>query len=253
MSELVIVGIVFGCAFGGALVGMFVAGHLPKHHLDADSKDVVKAAMAMVATVAALIVGLLIASAKGSFDNKDNELKHLAAYIVLLDRAMAQYGAETMEIRSLFRQIIAMRISQIWSEGDNDEVATELVGQGPGLEEIQRKVLDLSPQNDEQRWLKSTALQMTNEIAEARLLVLEELGSSIQWPFLAILVFWVAMIFASFGLFAPRNGIAVAVLLISSLSVTGALYLIVEMDQPYSGLIKISSAPMRAALNQLGR
>jgi hypothetical protein len=84
---------------------------------------------------------------------------------------------------------------------------------------------------------------MTNEIAEARLLVLEELGSSIQWPFLAILVFWVAMIFASFGLFAPRNGIAVAVLLISSLSVTGALYLIVEMDQPYSGLIKISSAP----------
>jgi hypothetical protein len=252
MSELIIVGIVFGCAFGGALMGMFVAGQLPKHHLDADSKDVVKAAMALVATVAALIVGLLIASAKSSFDSKDNEVKHLAAYIVLLDRTMAQYGDETIEIRSLFRQIIAMRISQIWPEDDNDKVATELVGQR-GVDEIQRKVLDLSPQNDDQRWLKSTALQMTNEIAEARLLVLEQLESSIQWPFLAILIFWVAMIFASFGLFAPRNGIAVAVLLISSLSVTGALYLIVEMDQPYSGLIKISSAPMRAALNQLGR
>jgi hypothetical protein len=252
MSELIIVGIVFGCAFGGALMGMFVAGQLPEHHLDADSKDVVKAAMALVATVAALIVGLLIASAKSSFDSKDNEVKHLAAYIVLLDRTMAQYGDETIEIRSLFRQIIAMRISQIWPEDDNDKVVTELVGQR-GVEEIQRKVFDLSPQNDDQRWLKSTALQMTNEIAEARLLVLEQLESSIQWPFLAILIFWVAMIFASFGLFAPRNGIAVAVLLISSLSVTGALYLIVEMDQPYSGLIKISSAPMRAALNQLGR
>jgi hypothetical protein len=252
MSELIIVGIVFGCAFGGALMGMFVAGQLPKHHLDVDSKDVVKAAMALVATVAALIVGLLIASAKNSFDSKDNEVKHLAAYIVLLDRTMAQYGDETIEIRSLFRQIIAKRISQIWPEDDNDKVVTELVGQR-GVEEIQRKVFDLSPQNDDQRWLKSTALQMTNEIAEARLLVLEQLESSIQWPFLAILIFWVAMIFASFGLFAPRNGIAVAVLLISSLSVTGALYLIVEMDQSYSGLIKISSAPMRAALNQLGR
>ena len=253
MGALAIAGIVFGCAFGGALAGMLLAAVLPKHHLNADSKDVVKVAMAMIATVTALVLGLLIASAKSSFDNKDTEIKRVAARIILLDRTLAQYGGQTREIRDLFRHLVAMRISEIWPEDDTGKVATGAVGQNDAIEEIQRNLLDLSPQDDSQRWLKSTALQMVNEIAEDRLLVFEQLASSIQWPFLAILIFWLAMIFASFGLFAPRNGIALAALLISSLSVTGAIFLIVQMDQPYSGLLKISSAPMRGALNQLGR
>jgi hypothetical protein len=111
----------------------------------------------------------------------------------------------------------------------------------------------LAPQNDAQRWLKSTALEISRNIAEARWLVVEQSGSSIQWPFLAVLVFWLAAIFASFGLFAPYNGSVITVLFISALSVAGSIYLIVEMDQPYGGLIRISSAPLHAALDQLGR
>jgi hypothetical protein len=100
--------------------------------------------------------------------------------------------------------------------------------------------------------LKSNALRTATEIGEARWLILEQAGTNIQWPFLAILIFWLAMIFASFGLFAPRNGTVIAVLLICALSVAGSLYLIVQMDQPYGGLIKLSSAPLRAALSELG-
>ena len=114
-------------------------------------------------------------------------------------------------------------------------------------------LLDLAPQNDAQRRLKSTALQLSGNIAEARWLVVEQAGSSIQWPFLAILVFWLAIIFASFGLFAPWNGSVMTALFVCALSVAGAIYLIVEMDQPYGGLIKISSAPLRAVLDQLSR
>src|SRR5262252_2153416 len=249
MSALSVGGIAFGCTFGGALLGMLLGAVLPKHHLSADSKDVIKVAMAMIATLAALVVGLLIASAKNSFDGKDTEMRRMAADAVLLDRTMAQYGPETRELRSVFREIFAMRIGQIWPEESNGKVAPAAIGQGSAIEEIQRKLLELSPQNDSQRWLKSTALEITGEIAKGRWLVLEQTGSGIQWPFLTILIFWLAMI----GLFAPRNGSVVTALLICALSVAGSLFLIVQMDEPYSGLIKISSAPVRAAFDQLGR
>lgn len=253
MNALAIAGIVFGCLFGGAVFGMLLGAILPKHHLSTDSKDVIKVAIAMIATLAALVVGLLIASVKSSFDDKDTEMRRMAAHVILLDRTMAEYGPETQVIRDRFRQIVATRIEQIWPEESKEKLALQAVGHGSIIETIQRQLLDLSPQNDTQRWLKATALQITNEIAEARWLVFEQTGSAIQWPFLVILIFWLAVIFASFGLFAPRNGSVISVLFICALSAAGALFLIVQMDQPYSGLIKISSAPVRAALTQLGR
>jgi hypothetical protein len=253
MSALSVGAIAFACTFGGALLGMLLSAVLPKHHLSTDSKDVIKVAMAMIATLAALVIGLLIASAKNSFDGKDTEMRRMAADAVLLDRTMAQYGGETRELRGAFRQFVGTRIEQVWPEEGNGKVAPEAIGQGAVIEEIQRKLLELSPQNDAQRWLKSTALEITGEIAKGRWLVLEQTGSGIQWPFLTILIFWLAMILCSFGLFAPRNGSVVTALLICALSVAGSLFLVVQMDQPYSGLIKISSAPVRAAFDQLGR
>jgi hypothetical protein len=253
MSALTIGGIAFVCVFGGALLGMFFNSVLPRHHLTSESKDVIKVAMAMVATLAALVVGLLIASAKSSFDSKDSELRGAAARAVLLDRTMAEYGPDTAEVRRLFRQMVATKISQIWPDERTGSVDADAISQGPGMEVIQLKLLDLAPQNDAQRWLKSTALQISMDIAEARWQVAEQVGSSIQWPFLVILEFWLTAIFVSFGLFAPFNGSVIAALLVCALSVAGAIYLIDEMDQPYGGLIKISSAPLRTALEQLGR
>jgi hypothetical protein len=252
MNAMATGGIAFGCVFGSAVLGMFLGGILPKHHLSGDSKDVIKVAIAMIATLAALVVGLLIASARSSFDEKDAEMRRMAARAILVDRTLAEYGPQTQQIRDKFRQIVETRIRQIWPEESN-EVVPEAIGYGHAIEGIQRQLLDLSPQNDTQRWLKSTALRIVGEIAEARWLVFEQTGSAIQWPFLAILIFWLAMIFGSFGLFAPRNGSVISALFICALSVAGSLYLIIQMDQPYSGLIKISSTPVRAALGQLGR
>jgi hypothetical protein len=253
MMSLVIGGLVFSCVFGGELLGMFLSSVLPKHHLSTDSKDLIKVSMAMIATLSALVLGLLIASAKSSFDSKDGELRRAAAQTVLLDRTMTAYGPETRKARDQLRQLVTLRIRQIWPEEHGGMVEPEAISRGQGVEVIQTNLLELSPQNDAQRWLKSTALQLTGEIAEARWLVLAQAGSGIQWPFLTILVFWLAMIFASFGLFAPRNGSVLIALFVCALSVAGSLYLIIQMDQPYSGLIKISSAPLRIALDQFGR
>ena len=206
----------------------------------------------MIATLAALVLGLLTASAKSSLDDKESELRSAAAQVVLLDRTMAEYGPETREARDLLKQILAARISQIWPE-EKGNVTLGTIVHGSGVEAVQRKLLDLPPQTDAQRWLQSTALQISGTIAAARWSGMQQIRSGIQWPFMAILVFWLAIIFASFGLFAPRNASVTAALFVAALSVAGSIYLILEMDQPYSGLIKLSSAPLRTALGQLGQ
>jgi hypothetical protein len=116
MNALAIGGIVFGCVFGGAMFGMFLRAVLPEHHLSTESKDVIKLAIAMIATLAALVIGLLIASAKSSFDGKATEITRLATDAILLDRTLAEYGPETREIRDASRQLIAARLREIWPD-----------------------------------------------------------------------------------------------------------------------------------------
>jgi len=185
MSTLTTAAIVFACVFGGALFGMFLRAVLPERHLNPDARDVIKVAMAMIATLAALVLGLLTASAKNSLDEKESQLRGVAAQVVLLDRTMAAYGEETKEARDLPKHMVVARISQIWPE-ENATVTPGAIGRGSGIEAIQRKLLDLSPQTDAQRWLQSTALQTSGSISASRWVVLQEIGSSMpmlgQWP-----------------------------------------------------------------------
>ncbi len=244
--------VVFLCCFGGAALGMYLGVLLPKDHLSAESKEGVKVAIAMVATLSALVIGLLVAFAKTSFDSKNSEYKRTISLIVLLDRTMAHYGPETRDARDLLRQWVAGRLGEIWAPGTAEQIDPDAIGKGPGLEDVQDRLWALSAGTDAQTWLRSRALQLTGDISEARATLLQQIDSGIPWPFLAILIFWLTLIFASFGLFAARNATVLAALFACALSVAGALFLILQLDQPYSGLIKISSAPLRAALLQLG-
>jgi hypothetical protein len=244
----------FICVVSGALVGMFLGRILPDDHLSADTKDVIKVAMAMIATLAALVLGLMTASASNSLESKETEMKSTATQILLLDRTLAKYGEETHEARALLKTILRARINEIWLEENNEIVEAErAISRDAGVDTVQVKLLELSPQNDTQRWLKSAALQITNDIAAARWSLFEQVDSRVKWPLLAAVVLWLAVIFTSFGLFAPHNSSVAVALVIAALSVAGSIYLILEMDQPYSGPIQISSAPLRAALEQLGR
>src|SRR5262245_55242714 len=237
----------------GAFLGWWVGQRLPSKHLTPDSRDVIKVAMAMVATVAGLVLGLLVASAKSSFDAKDAAVRQVAVQVIVLDRTLAEYGPETKEIRSLLRELLAARMQQIWRTEGKEKIDIASVGRGPGAEVIQRRVLALAPQNDAQRWLQSTALQITRDAAEGRWLAFQRAGSSIQWPLLTVVIFWLATLFASFGLFAPKNASVFVALALAALSVAAAIYLMVELDQPYSGFIRLSGAPLQTALDQLGR
>jgi len=246
--------IAFGCIFGGMLLGMFLRGVIPKHHLSDESRDVLKLGTGMIATLAALVLGLLISSAKGSFDAMNSGLLQSGSKVILLDRVMAQYGPETKEVRHQLRRSVASLIERIWSKKFMGQ--TEMMFPDPkiGLEALQDKLLQLSPQNDAQRWLQSRALEVTNDIAESRWLLVEQQGiSALPMPFLVMLVSWLVIIFFGFGLLCPRNATVIAVLLVCALSAAGALYLIQELDRPYGGLITISSAPLQNALAYLGQ
>ena len=254
MSALTISLIAFACIFGGTLLGMFLRTILPGHHVGDDSKDAVKLGTGMIATMAALVLALLIASAKGNYDTMSSELRQASSRVILLDRVMAHYGPETNEARDLLRRDIASTIKRVWPEDKIGQAVAESTEGRVDIEAIQDKLRQLSPRNDAQRWLQSRALQISGEIAEGRWLLIEQLGQrSIPMPFFVMLVFWLTIIFASFGLFSPRNATVITVLLICALSAAGSLFLILELDTPYQGLIKVSSAPLRIALTHLGR
>jgi hypothetical protein len=254
MSALAVSLIAFACIFGGTLLGMFLRPILPEHHVSDESKDVVKLGTGMIATLAALALGLLIASAKGNFDTMSSELRQAGSRIILLDRVMAHYGPETKEARELLRRTIAATIKRVWPEDKVGQAVTEAAEVRVNIEAVQDQLRQLSPKNDAQRWLQTRALQVSGDIAEARWLLIEQLGQrSLPMPFLGMLVFWLTVIFASFGLFSPRNATVITVLLVCALSAAGSLFLIMELDTPYEGLIKVSSAPLVKALAHLGQ
>lgn len=254
MGPLAISLIAFGCIFGGMLLGMFLRGVLPKHHLSDESRDVLKLGTGTIATLAALVLGLLISSAKGSFDAINTGLLESGSKVILLDRVMAQYGPETKEIRNQLRLTVASVIEQMWSIERTGQAETNLLNARTGMEALHDKLLQLSPQNDAQRWLQLRALQVTGDITESRWLLVERYGvSSLPMPFLVMLVSWLVIIFFGFGLLCPRNATVFFVLFVCALSAAGALYLIQELDRPYGGLINVSSAPIRDTLTYLGQ
>lgn len=253
MNSWIVGLITFGCVFGGALAGTRLRGVLPHAHVSDESKATINLITGLIATLSALVLGLLIASAKTSFDAVGEHLKAVAAKTILIDRTLAQYGPETKDARDTLRNIFAARVAQYFP-GSGVNVGTGAGVQGSiAQDEIEQKIRALSPSTELQRSLQSRALQLSYEIRQARWNALEEVGSTTPWAFLAVLVFWLTVMFASFGLFAPRNRTTLMALAMGALSVSTAIFLIEEMGTPLGGIISISSAPMRKALDVLGK
>jgi Protein of unknown function (DUF4239) len=252
VTPMAISWVVFISVFGGALLGIVLRSRLPKHHLSDDSKDVVKLGMGLIATMAALVLALLIASAKSSHDMQSTEVTAMSADFILLDRTLARYGPQTKEVRSLIPVTIANVLDQTWSA---DSYRTENLDRalGAGGDTFYEQIQQLQPRNDFQRAPYAQTLQIGMELGHKRSLLSEETAGSIPMPFLVMLVFWLALIFVSFGLFAPTNSTVIGVLLACALSVAGAIFLVLELDRPFQGLMQISSAPLRNALEHLGK
>lgn len=241
----------FACIFGGTFLGIFVRRKLPDHHLGGDTKDIVRQGTALIATLASLVLGLLIASANGKYETENSQIKQLIANIILLDNTLGQYGAEAEPVRVELRRDIGNAADKIWRQsppvfGRPKPFQASSVGLS-----IYNEVLKLTPKTDAQRFYQARAMDALVEIAKTRLLLFTTASGSIPLPFLIVLVGWLALIFASISLFAESNARTIAILCIFSFAASAAIFLILELSQPFVGLMMISDEPFRNALAAL--
>ncbi|MGA2942258.1 MAG: hypothetical protein ABSE50_09520 [Xanthobacteraceae bacterium] len=249
MSPIVLSAGIFLLTVGGIFLGSLLRDALPRHHLNKDTQDVVRLGVGLVATMAALVVGLLIAAAKNSFDTQSGQVRQITADVVLLDNLLAQYGPEAAPLRAEIRTAIPLFADRLWSEKASD--ATARYEPNVAVEKVYIEIQSLAPQNDLQRSLQARAIAASTDIAQARLLLFTEKGNSIPLPFLGVLALWLIIIFASFSLFSSLNATVFISLALFALSSSCAIYLILELGRPFTGLMMISSAPLREALGPL--
>lgn len=252
MSSLAIACMMFGCVLASTLLAMLIAQRLPEHHLSAESKDVVKLGLGVVGTLTALVLGLLVSATKGTFDAQSGTIKEVAAQMAMADRVLAKYGTETQDARSKLRTLAESVLHQMWP--DNNAAHIDLTGgQSREIgESFFQSVAMLEPTNDIQRLLKSRVLDITVGMGQLRQRLVVNDERSIPSPLLVMLGVWQAILFAGFGLLAPRNATTIAVLVICMVSVSGAIFLIMELDRPFAGIVRVSNAPLRSIISHLG-
>jgi hypothetical protein len=255
MDTTIVSMIVFTCTFGCALLGMLLRTVLPEHHLDDATKDTVKVGIGLIATMTALVLGLVTASAKSSFDAVDSTVKNTAVDVLTLDRTLARYGPEVSEIRKGLQRTVEARVNTIWPQGSSKPSNLDPMSSGgvSAAEKLSEAIRALKPRDDAHEALKARALDITEALLKERWLVLTGIESSVPLPFLVILVFWLTITFWSFGLFAPRNATVLVVLFVCALSVASAVFLVLELNTPFEGLLKVSPEPFRYVIAHLNQ
>lgn len=249
MNSLLTAGGITACLIGAVLGGLRLRRALPEHHLSTESRDTVKLAMGLVATMAALLLGLLVSSAKGNYDTARTQMIQMSAKVAFIDRVLQLYGPEARPLRVQFHHVVNEAVTRIW-EGDAS-LADRLAPHTGSADALYLAIQHLTPQDDTQRTLKAQAATLAMELAQLRALMFAQSVTSIARQLLLAVACWLIAIFFSFSLLAPRNATATAALLVSALSVAGAIYLLLELDQPFGGLIRVSSTPILHAVQNL--
>lgn len=234
-----------------SLSGLWLGYALPENEFTDRNRDLIKEARRMLVALASLTLGLIIASATSSFETRKNEIESSASKIIALDATLAKYGPKARDSREALRRIVQKGIERIdiaAEEGFNSEKTRK----GIGLNKLQIKLFEMTPENDRETWLRSSALTLTGELGAFRWLQYSGSDGSIQWPFLATLIFWLAGVFVSYGIVAPRNWTAFGTLLVVAIAMAMAIQLTLDLDTPNRGLISMSSTPLQMALAQIG-
>ena len=247
MSPIQFAAIAFACIVASAVGGALLRPRLPEHHLNGDSKDVIKLSIALVATMSALVLALLFASTRTSFERSSGLVSRLTADIAELDRVLKHYGPDADPVREALRAEIQPMIDSIWRE--------EAVARGVKLDESkapEEQVLymlqDLQPANAKQRVLHARAIQISADLQQTQIALFAQPTDSISNTFLIVLIVWLMFIFGIFSMSAPANPTMFAVIAICILSASAAFYLILELGLPFGGLMQLSNEPLRNAL-----
>ena len=252
MYSLIVAVVSLGLMFGAAMLAAHLRTVLPQHHLSEAAKDVVTRGTGFVVTLAALVLSLLIASGKNSYDEVSTKLRLLATEFILVDRSLENYGAETAEIRALLKRAMTAAMHKIWPDGEAPVPASSADSARSLIEKIQSMTRELRPATDVQRILQADALRELTEMKRTGWMLVELAEVRLPATFLVILVLWLVIVFFGFGLFAPPNRTVGLALLFCAFCAAGAVFLILEMYAPVSGVLAISPHTFEISLEQLG-
>jgi hypothetical protein len=249
-NPLIIGLIVFAMILAGAFAGWALRRCLPAHHLADETKSLVSVSMAVVATISALVLGLLISNANSSFSALGSEVTTLSAQILRLDQILHRYGPETDPARETLRQYAVLKTADLFP-ADPADVRLNAPSTYELLQQLEDSLLVLKPANARDQWWLGQAMTLAAKIGDTRWLLAQQVGQGMPKAFVALLVFWLTLLFASFGLFAPPNLTSAITLTLCALAVAGAIGMILELERGFGGLVHISPQPMRQAVKTL--
>jgi hypothetical protein len=263
MTEPFEAGVVLLVLLGSSALGLIVQPYLSEHHRSRESMELVRLVVAMLVTFTALVLGMLTTSVKSSFDKADSGMKGFAAELIQLDESLRQYGGEAASAREQLRNYTAAVIASIWFEevtppsnyypkGLPHGMSESLV-LGDKLNQVGLMIRQLEPQDAMHRQLVADCIQRFNRVTERRWQLIEDAGGVISVPFASVVILWLAIVFASFGLNAPRNTLVCVTISIAAVSIASVIYLILDLDSPFTGVIAVSSHAMRGVLAHLSR
>jgi Protein of unknown function (DUF4239) len=234
--------------FVSAMVGMLIRRKLPESHLSDETKSVVTLSMGVVGTLTALVLSLLIATASSTFNTRNQEITVIAAKVIQLDRLLRRYGPEADDERDLLRRYMVMRLKDLFPQGSAKPVL-----QNPRtialFEELEDRLAAMEGHSAQQRWLLSQAQALTTDLTEVRWLLVEQEVLGIPVPVLLVVLFWLCLLFMSFGLFSPPNATITVVLFLCAVAVAGAIQTILDLSRPFEGVVRVSGQPLRHALD----
>jgi Protein of unknown function (DUF4239) len=251
MIIIVISVILFLVLVAVSLLGGRLARLLPEEQLSADSKDAVKLAMGLVATMTAVLLGLLITSAKSTYDTAENEVMQMAAKVALLDRVLKFYGPEAADARHALRDATAEGVRRTWPSKPGSRVRLDPDEQMGDAVYI--AIHGLVPRDETQRALKAQATTLMVQLGELRSLLRAQSVPSVSKALLIALVSWLVVIFFGFSLIVPANATSTLALVAGAFSVACAMFLILELDHPFAGVLRIPSDPMVNTLDHLAK
>jgi hypothetical protein len=248
MNNTPIIGlIVLAVIIVGAFAGVKVRDRLPKHHLTDETKNLVSISTAVVATVSALVLGLLISNANTSFTRLGGEVTTLSAEILRLDHILRRYGADAEPARETLQEYAERKAADLFPD-DPANVRLSNPATYELLQRLEDMLLALKPANPRDQWWLSQATALAAKIGDSRWLLAQQVGQGTPKAFVALVVFWLALLFASFGLFAPPNLTSTVTLTLCALAVAGAVTMFLELEQGFGGVVHISPEPMRKAV-----
>ncbi|MGH7047676.1 MAG: hypothetical protein ACREE2_14945 [Stellaceae bacterium] len=267
MNEIADAGILLVVLLGGSACGVAARPFLSERHRSAETTDLIRLVVTMLVTFAALVLGLLTTSVKASFDGIDNDLRSFAINIIQLDRSLRQYGSAADPARALLRSYTAAAIVSTWPSEPKPAGAyyptrisppptansIESTSLGDMLTRLETDLRQLQPMDPMHRRLEPVILNQYEQLSRMRWRLIEEAHSSISMPFYIVLSLWLVIVFASFGLSAPRNILSYITIFLGALSIALVIYVILDLDTPFTGVMMVSSQPMRDALAELSR